>query len=38
MAFGNDREWQQTVINYVFNYCEQVKADYKEFCKLKDSF
>lgn len=38
MAFGHDQGWQQAVIDYAFNYCKQVKADYKEFCKLKGSF
>jgi uncharacterized protein (DUF2252 family) len=35
MAFGHDRGWQQAVIDYAFQYCGKVKADYLEFCKIK---
>jgi len=31
MAFGKDQGWQEAVINYAFQYCEQVKAYYEEF-------
>lgn len=37
MTFGKDRGWQEAMIDYAFNYCEQVKADYKEFCNLRAS-
>jgi uncharacterized protein (DUF2252 family) len=37
MAFGTDNGWQQAVIDYAINYCDQVNRDYQEFCSIRNS-
>ena len=33
IAYGQNTEWQEMVLQYAFKYAKQVKKDYKEFLK-----
>jgi uncharacterized protein (DUF2252 family) len=35
--FGEDKSWQKSLMNYVKEYSNQVKKDFKEYCKAYDS-